>query len=275
MCCSTWASTRDTPCPAGGVAGTIRTRDCQLDEEHCRASAFELVPGPYIEIQVEDTGCGIPPELLDKVFEPFFTTRPPGEGSGLGLSAVYGTVVSHRGELALSSRVGQGTVFTLRLPLCDTAGDGLPESQRPRRGSGTLLVVDDEEVIRTTLRAYLEDLGYTVECAAEGTEALDLFRRRRGAFDLVLLDMVMPGMDGPACFEGLRRIAPEVRVLLASGFSPGEDLQQLERQGALGFVRKPYRYAELSRILAGLLADGSPSAAAGGTPTDPAPSHRP
>ncbi|MDF1554802.1 MAG: response regulator [Deferrisomatales bacterium] len=237
--------------PAGGSL-TLSTSITVLDEEYCRRQGDDLSAGEYVEVGVADTGAGIAPALQARIFEPFFTTKDPGKGTGLGLAAVYGTVKEHRGSIHVYSEPDRGTLFKLYLPV--NRGAALAalerEEQRPVRGSGRVLVVDDEEVIRATAAGILQGLGYEVFTAADGEECVALYRSLNGTVDLVVLDLVMPRISGHEAFLQLRTIDPEAHVLIASGFSLAGEAQSLLAQGAVGFLQKPYRAAMLSRAVA-------------------------
>jgi CheY-like chemotaxis protein len=234
--------------PAGGLLH-VNTREVTLDEHFCTASAFELNPGRYIETEVRDNGCGIAQEHLGRIFEPFFTTKEQGEGTGLGLSSVYGTVQRHGGSISVYSEEGQGSTFQILLPLAGNTTIGERPEGEIKRGSGCVLVVDDEEIMRSTAKAILEALGYEVMLAENGQVALDLFSRQQGGIDLVLLDMIMPVMNGRECFERLKKHDPQVKVILSSGFSREDDLQEMTKAGLRGFIRKPYLTSGLSQIV--------------------------
>ncbi len=225
-----------------------------LDADYCESSTFDLVPGRHLEINVRDTGVGIPIEDLQKIFEPFYTTKPSASGTGLGLAAVYGTVLQHNGAVAVYSETGKGTVFRIYLPLSEGHVQELPPKESPVPGTGRILVVDDEPVIRITASAILGRLGYDVIVAENGHEGLEVFRRERESIDLVLLDMIMPEMGGNECFAAMRNIQPDARVILSSGFTRDANVKGLMAQGLCGFIRKPYRTVELSRLIGEVLA---------------------
>jgi signal transduction histidine kinase len=233
--------------PEGGTL-TLRMR-CVVPDAVLR----DKLPAPqaetYVQLEVEDTGEGIDPAILDRIFEPFFTTKAPGRGSGLGLAAVYGAVSAHHGLVDVRSTLGQGTCFRLLLPCAGQAVRAkLEEATHMVAPGGHVLVVDDEQAVRQTATLCLEEAGYRVSGAADGRAALELVRS--GArFDLVLLDMIMPVMGGAEVLRELRRVAPGLPVLIASGYSPGE----AEVAGADGFLQKPYRRAELLKRVAALL----------------------
>jgi PAS domain S-box-containing protein len=239
--------------PEGGIL-EITTSTLELDAQECQTPSGDLQPGRYVEIQVRDTGHGIPEEIRARVFEPFFTTKGQGLGTGLGLAAVYGAVTEHGGAITLRSEVGTGTLFRILLPLArgDTlqplASDQKPTSRAER---GTVLVIDDEEAIRTVSSLMLRDLGYETLTAEDGLAGLTLFETHRGSIRAVLLDVNMPHMDGRDCLKRLRRLDPHVRIIMCSGFTE----EALERDGAdqgiAVFLKKPFRRADLAAAIAG------------------------
>ncbi len=241
--------------PAGGTIA-IHTCTVHLNQEACAASSFELEPGDYLEIQVRDTGCGIREEYLERIFEPFFTTKQPGKGTGLGLAAVYGTVQQHHGEITVKSTVGSGSCFTIRLPLYEPRNqtEAASDSSRLIAGKGHILFIDDEAIIRATASAILEELGYHVQTAASSEEALQLYRQSPEAFQLVILDLIMPGMSGRDCLRQLRAINPGCRIVLSSGFTRADDLSDIENTEYCGFLEKPFRSSDLSQVVASALA---------------------
>jgi len=230
----------------GGGTITITTRDKILDSRYCLLSHFDLSPGNYVEISISDTGKGIFPEHIEKIFEPFFTTKKEGQGTGLGLSAVLGTVQQHKGEITVKSQINQGTVFKILLPLSsETQIQDQIEKPVNVSGKGKILIVDDEHVIRITAQAILENLGYEIKTAVNGKDALEVIKNSPDNFDLVLLDMIMPEMNGKECFIELKKINPEIKVVLSSGFSREEDIELMRSLGIKGFIRKPFTGSEL------------------------------
>lgn len=232
--------------PGGGTL-CFSTRLLEIDHVICETSPFDLQPGQFLEIDVRDTGCGIPAENLGRIFEPFFTTKELGKGTGLGLAAVYGTIKQHGGSITVCSELETGTNFQILLPLNSAEIPAEPVSQESIKGQGTILVVDDEEVMRITAKAILEDLGYTVLLANNGEEALAVFREKGDTIDLVILDMIMPVMNGKDCFFALQQLNPDVRVMLSSGFAREEDLEDMKKCGLKGFIHKPYLSGALSQ----------------------------
>ncbi len=233
--------------PEGGIL-RLNTQNTWVDEDY-GTSSFKLQPGQYIEVEVQDNGCGIAQEHLGYIFEPFFTTKEQGKGTGLGLSSVYGTVQQHSGAINVYSELGKGTSFLILLPICEDAEKVLTNFVDIKKGSGCILVVDDEVIMRSTAKAILESLGYEVLMAEDGEKALEIYKREKGRIDLVLLDMIMPVMNGKVCFKKLRKYDPQARVMLSSGFSTEDDLQEMRRSGLKGFIRKPYLISTLSRSI--------------------------
>lgn len=236
--------------PEGGKI-IITTRSLMIDLVYCNASAFQLTPGHYIEIEIRDSGCGISPEILPHIFEPFYTTKGPGKGTGLGLSATFGTIQHHHGAISVYSELGSGTSFHLLLPLANNekTKQFSESAEQPILGKGRILVVDDEEVMRRTAQMYLEELGYDVILSENGKQAVEVFKHSPKSYDLVILDMIMPEMNGRDCFAALRAINPEVRVILSSGFSREKDVAQMKADGLKDYIRKPYRSVTLSQVV--------------------------
>jgi len=232
--------------PEGGTL-LVETSNAVMGQEDSRRIHFSAQPGKYVRISVSDTGIGMDEETRQRAYEPFFSTKG---GSGLGLSMVYGIVQSHKGFITLYSEPGKGTTFKIYLPAIEAA-PAVEIKAKPEiaRGEGTVLVVDDEETIRQILSRMLEEMGYTPIVAANGHEAIEMYSHMKDEIDLVLLDMIMPGMPGRKVFDRIREIDPEAKVLLSSGFAETEEAVQAQREGALGFLEKPYMMDELSKAL--------------------------
>ncbi len=233
--------------PYGGRL-LVRTHCATLDDAYCRAHV-DATPGPHVAVSVTDTGTGIPASVRDHIFEPFFTTKPEGQGTGMGLPMVYGIVRNHGGHITVDSQEGEGSTFTTWWPLAEAAVIARDEAPpTPTAGHGHVVVVDDEPVVRQMARRLLERLGYTVSLAATGDEAMTLIRQSPDA--VVLLDMVMPGLDGRETFLALRTVVPAVRVVVSSGFSLDGRAQELLDLGARAFLQKPYTLQQLSEVIA-------------------------
>jgi two-component system, cell cycle sensor histidine kinase and response regulator CckA len=231
--------------PDGGEI-LIETKNISLDVEYCK-NHLEARAGSYVLLSVSDTGTGMEAETLEHIFEPFFTTKGMGKGTGLGLAIVYGIVKNHGGFITCQTEIGKGTSFKVYLPFSEEM-DESPEigvEEKPQGGEETVLLVDDEEVIRSLWRDVLARYGYRIFTAVDGESALDFYRRRGGEIDLVLLDLVMPGMGGVRCFEEILRINPEARVIVASGYFPTGPAKDTLRTYASGFINKPYQIKEL------------------------------
>ena len=239
---------------------TLGTHTLCLDGEDLARGypGQSLEPGAYLCLEVSDNGCGMTPETMKRIFDPFFTTKFTGRG--LGLAAIQGIVRGHRGGIQVQSEPGRGTTFRLLLP--STAL--VPETQAPvesltgYRGSGTVLVVDDEESIRAVAMATLGHIGFQALQAGDGMEALDLLRRHREDICLVLMDLTMPHMDGEEAYRAMRQEGFTVPVVLSSGFNELEAVHRFLGKGLAGFLQKPYRAADLVKLVREILDAPSP-----------------
>jgi len=201
-----------------------------------------MLPGDWIRVRVTDTGVGISAEILPRIFEPFFTTKAPGEGSGLGLAQVYGIVKQHSGYVDVVSQVGVGTTFIIYLPSRSLPPDKVGSPERVSQAEGqreTLLVVEDEDATREAVCDFLQALNYRVLEAADGREALEVFERERDKIDLVLSDLVMPGMGGVTLYRKLRERYPGVRMVVMTGYPLGGGTRELLEQGKVIWIQKP------------------------------------
>jgi two-component system cell cycle sensor histidine kinase/response regulator CckA len=236
--------------PEGGRL-VIRTQNTTLDEESCRALGVPE-PGAYVLLTVSDTGQGMERETLGHIFEPFYTTKGVGKGTGLGLAVVYGVVKSHNGHISCFSEPGAGATFKVYFRAMEQHGNlAEPTETAPmiKGGTETIMLVDDEEFIRALGARMFEESGYTVLLAADGESALELYRREQERIDLVILDLIMPGMGGRKCLEELLRLDPDARVIISSGYSPDGRTQEILQAGAKGFVSKPFRVKEMLRVI--------------------------
>ncbi len=241
------ANARDAM-PRGGKL-IIETRNVTLDEEFC-LDHEEISPGEYVLVSVRDTGHGIEPHILERIFEPFFTTKPHGRGTGLGLATVYGIVKQNRGTIGVYSAPDQGTTFDIFLPRVEATKEMVVdknEIEAPCGGDEVVLLVEDEDMVRSLAKRILERYGYTVLTAPSGIEALRLWSDRIADVDLLVTDVVMPQMNGRELYEQLKELRPKLRVLFMSGY-PAE---VIARQGiltaAIPFIEKPFSAEDLMR----------------------------
>ena len=243
--------------PEGGIL-SIETSNVNLDQEYARTH-LEAAPGEHVRLRVSDTGTGMDAKIVEHIFEPFFTTKPMGEGTGLGLSTVYGIVKSHGGHMVCSSTPGQGTTFDIYFPALPVGEAGPSADKSPieqiRDGNETILLVDDEESIREIARDTLEFHGYSILEADSGEHALEIIHGAGSLIDLVVLDLGMPGMGGANCLKELRRVAPELKVVIATGYSATGRVQETLALGTQGLLNKPYRLMELLKIVRQALDD--------------------
>jgi two-component system cell cycle sensor histidine kinase/response regulator CckA len=231
----------------------LQTENVILDRSYIKPYTVE--PGRYAKISVSDTGVGIDKETQERIFEPFFTTKEMGRGTGLGLASVYGIIKSHGGYINVYSEKERGTVFTIYLPA--SAKEVLiDEEGSPAmliKGTGTILLIDDEKMILDVGLELLEELGYTVLSAMSGQEAIDVFQKDQDNIDLVIMDMIMPGMGGGETFDRLKEINPEVKVLLSSGYSINGQATKIIRRGCDGFIQKPFNMNQLAEKIQKIL----------------------
>lgn len=240
--------------PGGGIL-TVRT----LGRNFTEGPTPVLPPGPYVLLEVEDTGTGISPDLLPRIFEPLFTTKAAGEGMGLGLPTVYGIARTAGGDVLVDSEPGRGSCFTVLLPRCSepTARVPVPPRTGAMTGKETILLVEDEPVLRRTVERLLSRLGYTVLTAADGSEAMRLVTEKGfDAFDLLLTDVVMPGIKGTELVRRLRAEHPGLKVLFMTGYA--DDLLREEAREGSPVILKPFQRDELACRLRELLDGGGP-----------------
>ncbi len=235
--------------PAGGeilLASRLIAADA-VDRKELPA----LARGPWLRIAVTDTGTGMNDETLKRIFEPFFTTKEVGKGTGMGLASVYGAIQIHKGAIGVDSKLGRGTTFEIDLPLAATEeAEKGQEAQPPERiAKARVLVIDDEQDVRDLLGDMLRRAGCTVRTCQDGVEAIAVFTRAWREIDVVILDMVLPKLGGRDIFAALRRVDPNVNVLLVSGYSLDGDTQSLLDDGARGFLEKPFHLSTLLQMV--------------------------
>jgi two-component system cell cycle sensor histidine kinase/response regulator CckA len=258
--------------PGGGELA-VRTRNVATDESRTLPYR-ELVPGDYVMVEVQDTGSGIPPDVLGKIFEPFFTTKEVGKGTGLGLSMVYGIVKQTGGFIFCDSEVGKGTTFRILLPrhvaevrkpvdavpgqqVEESAGPAkeaaapakVPETAKDLSGSATVLLVEDEDAVRMGGMRALTSRGYTVHEASSGVEALEVFEQLGGKVDIVVSDVVMPEMDGPTLLGELRKRQPDIKFVFVSGYAEDAFAKNLPEDAQFGFLPKPFSLKQLATVV--------------------------
>jgi|WetSurMetagenome_2_1015567.scaffolds.fasta_scaffold00211_9 two-component system, cell cycle sensor histidine kinase and response regulator CckA len=230
--------------PLGGDL-YITTENIVMDERYCESQG--VTPGTYLKLSITDTGIGMDEETRLRVFEPFFSTKEKGMGTGLGLASAYGIIKNHGGFITVYSEKGRGSTFNICLPA--SGKEVLRETQAFQdivKGAGTILLVDDQEIVAAVGAEMLNMLGYETLVAHGGREALELYEARKDCIQLVILDMIMPGFSGEETFDRLRLINPEVRVILSSGYSLNGQAARILARGCSAFIQKPFNLQDLS-----------------------------
>jgi len=233
--------------PGGGNLH-LRTENCVLHENMPRPP--ELNPGNYVKISVTDSGTGMDEATKARIFEPFFTTKEMGRGTGLGLASSYGIIRNHGGWICADSAVGKGSSFSFYLPASEiTVNRQGPAPAKELKGMESILLVDDEDVITDIGKEFLEALGYRVFTAHSGQEALEIYSRESGKIDLVIMDMIMPAMDGGETIQRIKAVNFQARIILSSGYSIDGQATAIMNRGCSGFIQKPYGINELSKAI--------------------------
>ncbi|HOW55038.1 MAG TPA: PAS domain S-box protein [Syntrophorhabdaceae bacterium] len=231
--------------PAGGDL-SLETKNIVVDEVYARTHS--MMPGRYVRTSISDTGVGMDAKTRERIFEPFFTTKELGRGTGLGLAMVYGIVKNHNGHIEVISEVLKGSTFVLYLPASEKdIAKEKPAVPKIMRGTETILLVDDEPGILAVSKVILESLGYSVYEAQNGGEAIRIYQEKKDMIDLVVLDMIMPGLSGSEVFDHIRELNPSVKVILSSGYSLNDQAQQIMSKGCQGFIQKPFDLTGISR----------------------------
>jgi CheY-like chemotaxis protein len=231
--------------PAGGDI-YLRTENVVPAYEYLQS--LDIQAGRYVKISVTDTGIGMDEETRARIFEPFFTTKEMGRGTGLGLATVYGIIRGHHGFIDVSSEPGHGACFMVYLPASDhEVLDEAPMEETIVSGKETILLVDDEETVLEVTKEILEYLGYEVFSAGNGQEAIEIYKKESSRIDLIILDMIMPGMGGGEAFEILKDINPDVRIILSSGYSADGQAKDIMEKGVKAFLQKPFQMYQLSQ----------------------------
>jgi len=237
--------------PGGGDL-FIQTENVVIEESYARQ--YQVEPGKYVKISVIDTGVGMDEATQQRIFDPFFTTRGMGRGTGLGLASAYGIIKNHGGFIEVYSEVDEGATFSIVLPASKKAA--VKEKnlhEEVIKGTETVLLVDDEDIIIEIAQQILETLGYKVLLARGGKEAIDVYTENREEIDFVILDMIMPDMGGGDTFDNLRRINPDLKVLLSSGYSIDGQATEILERGCNGFLQKPFNMWDLSKKIREIL----------------------
>ncbi|MGD0021781.1 MAG: PAS domain S-box protein [Smithellaceae bacterium] len=237
--------------PGGGNL-YLETKNVFIEESHFKP--YVTMNGHYVKISVTDTGVGMDEKTKERIFEPFFTTREMGRGTGLGLASVYGIIKNHNGFINVYSEKGQGTTFNIYLPASSKKNThdkdkGVDRDNLIPKGAETILLVDDEPMILTVGSELLKTLGYTILTAQDGSSAIDLYKNSKDNIDLVILDMVMPEMSGGELFDELKKINPQVKVLLSSGYSLNGQASRIIKRGCVGFIQKPFTIRDIASQL--------------------------
>jgi PAS domain S-box-containing protein len=243
----------------GGVL-KISLNDVEIDKS-LKVQDVALKQGSYIQIKVSDTGTGIPPDVMGRIFDPYFTTKPVDEGTGMGLALTHGIIENYGGKIIVESRLGKGTVFTIYLPITQKSEKVQP-FQREELPSGTesILLVDDEAPILNIERRILEHFGYSVSISLSSIDALELFRSNPNRFDLVITDLTMPKMTGDKLAAALIQIRPDIPVILFSGYSKKMSGENIDPTGIKAFASKPVTREEMTRIIRKVLDEAKESA---------------
>ncbi len=230
---------------SGGGTLYLRTENCVIHDG--TTGPPESTPGKYVKISVTDSGTGMDAATKARIFEPFFTTKEMGRGTGLGLASSYGIIRNHGGWINVDSTIGQGSTFSFYLPASEKAASRKSLSPaRALKETASILLVDDEDIIIDIGKEFLEVLGHSVLTAHSGREAIDIYSRESGKIDLVIVDMIMPAMDGNETIQRLKAIDPKARIILSSGYSIDGMATDIMNRGCGGFIQKPYGIHELS-----------------------------
>jgi len=234
--------------PDGGRL-SIETRNVDLDDDYCTRHEWAK-PGRYVRLSITDSGCGMDRETKSKIFEPFFTTKEQGRGTGLGLATVYGIVRQHEGLIHVSSAIGNGSKFSVYLPVTESTEEILPLTQGPVPGGHeTILLAEDDEPLRFLAEKILTLAGYRILAAVDGEDALRLYRDHEQEIDLLLMDVVMPRKGGCVVYDEIRAVRPDIPCIFMSGYS--ENAMRIDFVLDQGFklIQKPFNSADLLRLL--------------------------
>jgi len=237
---------------SGGGDLILKTMNTTHDD--MKGKLYDPKPGNYVLLTVTDTGIGMDRDIMERIFDPFFTTKEMGRGTGLGLASAYGIIKGHGGYIEVDSKKGQGATFRIYLPASGKkVQKAVKTADQLIKGTGTVLLVDDEEVILEVGKELLEGMGYRVLTAKDGKEAVEAYKKNRDEIDIVLLDMVMPNMGGGEAYDRMKEINPDIKALLSSGFSIDGEASEILERGCNGFIQKPFSMKELSGRIRNIL----------------------
>jgi len=237
--------------PGGGDL-YLKTENITLDENYVKLLNIE--PGRYVRVSVTDTGVGMAEKTQQRIFDPFFTTKEMGRGTGLGLASAYGIIKNHKGIINVYSQKGQGTTFSIYLPVTEKKPiEEIDLDKEVLKGSETILLVDDEAIIVDVSKRMLEKLGYKIVIARDGREAIEIYKDNRTKIHIVILDMIMPGTGGSKAYDKLKEINPDIKVLLSSGYSINGKAREILDRGCNGFIQKPFNLKQLSQKIREIL----------------------
>ena len=237
--------------PGGGHLYT-QTENVTLDENYVKP--FEIDPGEYVKISVTDTGVGMDDTTKERIFDPFFTTKEMGRGTGLGLASAYGIIKNHNGIINVNSEKGEGTTFNIYLPTSEKkVVDEKRLSEKILKGKETILLVDDEDTVIEVGKPMLEKMRYEVWTAKGGKEAIEIYEKNQKEIDMVILDMIMPDMGGGETYDKLKKINPQIKVLLSSGYSINGQATEILERGCDGYIKKPFSMVGLSQKIREIL----------------------
>jgi len=241
--------------PEGGDL-YIQTQNVTLGAD--KRKPYVIHPGPYVKIDVSDTGVGMDRSVQKRIFDPFFTIKEKSRGTGLGLASAYGIVKNHNGYIDVYSQKGEGTRISIFLPASEKeVVTEKPVPEKIDRGSGSVLLVDDEQMVLDVGREMLQRLGFRVTTAGSGQEAVRLFEASSNGIDLVILDLIMPHMSGSETYDRIRKVDPEVKILLASGYSLDGHAKQILERGCDGFIQKPFNMEQLYKKITEVIKSGN------------------
>lgn len=234
--------------------GTLNLKTMNTTHEGIGGKLYDPKPGRYVLLSVTDTGMGMDQETIERIFDPFFTTKEMGRGAGLGLASAYGIIKGHGGYIDVESKKGHGSTFSIYLPASGKrVQKALESSEQFIGGTGTVLLVDDEEVILEVGKNLLEAMGYQVVIAKDGKEAIEVYKKSRDVIDIVILDMIMPNMGGGEAYDRMKEVNPNIKVLLSSGYSIDGQATEILKCGCDGFIQKPFKMNELSERIREIL----------------------